>query len=88
MLNTHKDIAGRDLAIDNHVLLCEHNRIIVGKVTKLHDNWRSLVTVEPLASDAGSRRQEPAQKPLRRNSYNLYLVTDQEMLVAILRGAV
>ena len=91
MLNsshTHKDIAGRDLALDNHVILCEHNRIIVGKVIKLHDNWRSTVTVQPLNSDAGGRRHEPAQKPVRRNSYNLYLVTDQEILMAILRGAV
>jgi hypothetical protein len=87
-VSKHRDIAGRDLAIDHHVILCEHNRIILGRVIKLHDNWQSQVTVEPLRSTAGGRRVEPSLKPLRRSSYNLYLVTDQEILMAMLRGAV
>ena len=88
LVSKHRDIAGRELALDNHVILCELNRIIVGKVVKLHDNWQSTVTLQPLHSTAGGRRVEPNLKPLRRNSYNLYLVTDQEILMAMLRGAV
>jgi len=87
-MHTHQDIAGRDLAVDNHVILCEHNRIIVGKIIKLHEGWRSQITVQPLNSTAGQRRVEPSLKPLRRNSYNVYLVTDHEILMAMLRGAV
>jgi len=87
-MTTHLDIAGRELAVDQHVILCEHNRIILGKIVKLYDNWHSSVALQPLNSTAGGRRVEPNLKPLRRNSYNLYLVTDQEILMAMLRGAV
>jgi len=86
--DTHLDIAGRELAVDNHVLVCEHNRIILAKVTKLHHGRGSKITARSLNSTAGGRRVEPSTKPLLRNSYNVYLITEPEMLMAILRGAV
>lgn len=87
----HRDIAGRALAVDQHVILCEHNRIIVGKIVRLFDPIRardSRVKIQPLSSTAGGRRVEPNAKPMIRLSYNVYLVTEQELLVAMLRGAV
>jgi hypothetical protein len=87
----HRDIAGRALAVDQHVVLCEHNRIIVGKIVRLYDPIRagdSRVRIQPLNSTSGGRRPEPNAKPTIRLSYNLYLITDQELLVAILRGHV
>ena len=87
----HRDIAGRALAVDQHVILCEHNRIIVGKIVRLFDPksaGHSRVKIQPLNSTTGDRRPEPNAKPVIRLSYNLYLVTDQELLIAILRGHV
>lgn len=90
--STHyRDIAGRALAVDNHVIICEHGRIIVGKVVQLMKYTRygdSRVRVQPLSSTAGGRRVEPNSKPILRNSYNVYLITDNEILMAMLRGAV
>lgn len=87
----YRDIAGRSLAVDNHVIVCEHGRIIVGKIIKLMDNTRygdSRVRIQPLNSTAGGRRVEPNSKPILRNSYNVYLITDSEILMYMLRGAV
>lgn len=87
----HRDIAGQALAVDQHVILCEHNRIIVGRIVRLYDPIRasdSRVGIQPLNSTTGGRRPRPNIKPMIRLSYNLYQVSDQALLVAMLRGAV
>ena len=87
----YRDIAGRNLTLDNHVILCEHGRIIVGKVVQLMKYTRhgdSRVRIQPLNSSAGGRRMEPSTKPILRNSYNVYLITDHEILMYMLKGAV
>lgn len=84
----HRDIAGQELAIGDHVLVCEHNRPILAKVVKLHEFYGGdgRVTVQPLKSTTGGRRVEPSSKPLRRLSYNLFKIADSEITMAILRG--
>ena len=85
---SYRDISGRDLAVDDYVLVCEHNRPILAKITKLHPfcGGEGRVTVEPLNHTTGGRRPEPNSKPLRRLSYNLFKIADTEITMAILRG--
>ncbi len=83
-LNT-RDIAGNVLNTGDHCLVTHNNRIILARVITVRD---STVTVQPLNSSAGSRRGTPPQKPLRRNTYNVYRIADQEITMSILRGAV
>ena len=84
----HRDIAGRDLAVDDYVLVCEHNRPILAKIVKLHPFYGGdgRVTVQPLNHTTGGRRPEPNSKPLRRLSYNLFKIADTEITMSILRG--
>jgi len=83
----HRDIAGAHLSPGDHCLVTEHNRLILARVIKLYDASNQL-QLQPLHSDAGGRRSKPAQKPIRRECYNVYKIADAEITMSILRGAV
>lgn len=87
-MTSHRDIAGQILAVNDYVLISEHNRPILARVTKLHqvvcDTGR--ITVQPLKHTTGDRRPEPNSRPLRRLSYNVFKIADPEITMAILRG--
>jgi len=84
---THRDLAGAHLSPGDHCLVTEHNRIILARVIKLYADSNQL-QLQPLSSDAGGRRGRPAQKPIRRECYNVYRIADQEITMSILRGAI
>lgn len=81
----NRDIAGSPLNPGDHCLVTHNNRIILARVVTVGD---TTVTVQPLNSSAGGRRSTPPQKSLRRNTYNVYRIPDQEITVSILRGAI
>jgi hypothetical protein len=83
----HRDIAGAVLAPGDHCLVTEHNRLILARVLQVYDT-SNQVKLQPLNSSAGGRRSRPSQKPVRRECYNVYRITDQEITMTILRGAV
>ena len=83
----HRDIAGAVLAPGDHCLVTEHNRLILARVLQVYDT-SNQVKLQPLNSSAGGRRSKPSQKPVRRECYNVYRITDQEITISILRGAV
>jgi len=84
---THKDIAGATLAVGDHCIVTEHNRIILAQVVQLYEG-SNQVKLQPLNSSAGGRRSKPNQKSIRRECYNVYRIADQEITMSILRGAV
>ena len=83
----HRDIAGHHLSPGDHCLVTEHNRIILARVIKLYES-SNQVKLQPLRSDAGGRRSQPSQRPIRRECYNVYRIADSEITVSILRGAI
>ena len=83
----HRDIAGHPLSPGDHCLVTEHNRLILARVLQVYDT-SNQVKLQPLNSSAGGRRSRPSQKPVRRECYNVYRITDQEITMTILRGAV
>ena len=83
----HRDITGHHLSPGDHCLVTEHNRLIVARVIQVYDT-SNQVKLQPLRSDAGGRRSRPNQKQIRRECYNVYRITDQEITISILRGAV
>ena len=84
---THRDLAGNHLSPGDHCLVTEHNRIILARVIKLYDS-SDQAQLQPLNSSAGGRRRRPSQKLIRRECYNVFRISDQEITVSILRGAV
>jgi hypothetical protein len=82
-----RDLAGHDLSPGDHCLVTEHNRLILARVVKLYDS-SNQVQLQPLDSTAGGRRHRPKQKMIRRECYNVFRISDQEITVSILRGAV
>ena len=83
----HRDIAGAHLSPGDHCLVTEHNRLILARVIQVYDS-SNQVKLQPLKSSAGGRRSTPSQKPIRRECYNVYRITDTEITMSILRGAV
>ena len=83
----HRDIAGAHLSPGDHCLVTEHNRLILARVIKLYDA-SNQVQLQPLSSDAGGRRSCPCGMMIRRECYNVYRIADQEITMAILRGAI
>jgi len=83
----HRDIAGHHLSPGDHCLVTEHNRIILARVIEVYDS-SNQVKLQPLRSDAGGRRSQPSQRPIRRECYNVYRIADSEITVSILRGAI
>jgi len=81
----YRDIAGQTLNTGDHCLVTQNNRIILARVVTVNN---SSVTVQPLNSDSGGRRGRPPLKTLRRNTYNVYRIPDQEITMSILRGAI
>lgn len=79
-----RDIVGNPLEVDNCVLVCQNNRIVVGRITELHDTW---VMVRPLEAEAGKRREAPPQKVLRKYPYNVYAVNPKEIFWAQLKDS-
>lgn len=83
----HQDIAGATLQPGDHCLVTEHNRLILARVIKVYPASNG-VQLQPLNSSAGGRRSRPSQKLIRRECYNVYRITDQEITMSILRGAI
>ena len=83
----HRDIAGQTLAPGDHCLVTEHNRLILARVLKLYES-SNFLQLQPLNSSAGGRRSRPRQRQIRRESYNVYRIQDQEITMSILRGAI
>jgi len=80
-----KDILGTTIQTGSTVLTCHNNRIIIGRVAQTYEDSGN-VKVEPLPYDTDSRRPPPKMKPFRRSEYNVFVITDQEMLVGTLKG--
>ena len=79
------DILGTKIQVGATVVTCHNNRIIMGRVTKAYpESWQ--VQIEPLPWDTNARRDIPRMKPFRRQEYNVFVVTDKEMLVGTLKG--
>ena len=83
----HRDIAGAHLSPGDHCLVTEHNRIILARVIQVYES-SNQVQLQPVRSDAGGRRSQPSQKKIRRECYNVYRITDTEITMSILRGAI
>ena len=79
------DILGTPIEVGSVVVVCHNNRIILGRIIELFENSYS-VKVEPLPYDTDSRRPPPKMKPFRRSEYNVFVITDREMLVGTLKG--
>ncbi len=60
---------------------------LIRQIRQVYDT-SNQVKLQPLNSSAGGRRSRPSQKPVRRECYNVYRITDQEITMTILRGAV
>jgi hypothetical protein len=80
-----KDIVGNEIKLDSMVIVAHNGRIIIGQVKKLNDRSDS-VTVVPVHSDSGGRRQAPCMKPFRRADYNVFVINEGEALFAALKG--
>ena len=83
----HRDIAGSHLSPGDHCLVTEHNRLIFARVIQVYES-SNQVQLQPVRSNAGGRRGTPAQKKIRRECYNVYRITDTEITMSILRGAI
>lgn len=83
----HRDLAGHHLSPGDHCLVTEHNRLILARVVEVYDS-SNQVKLQPVRSDAGGRRGTPSLKQLRRECYNVYKISDSEITISILRGAV
>lgn len=79
------DLFGKEIAIDDYVLTCQNNRIVIAKIVKIDKTW---ITVKPIASNAGNRRSIPPQKTLRKLGYNISKIDDPEITFGMLRGAI
>ena len=82
---SHKDIIGNELKPDAVVVYTDNNRIVLGRVTKIHEG-STKVSVIPLQSDTMGRRPPPKAKTVRREDYNVFVVNDAEVLIGTLKG--
>lgn len=80
-----KDILGTTIQTGSTVLTCHNNRIIIGRVAETFEHSGN-VKVEPLPFDTDARRDIPRMKPFRRAEYNVFVITDREMLLGTLKG--
>ena len=82
---TMRDLAGVPIELDSLVITTESNRIITGRIVKINDRSRN-VTVEPIMSTTGGRRQPPIKRNLTRAEHNVYVIPRGEQLFTQLRG--
>lgn len=80
-----RDLAGVVIELDSLVITTESNRIITGRIVKINERSRN-VTVEPLMSTTGGRRQPPIKRYLTRAEHNVYVIPKGEQLFTQLRG--
>lgn len=80
-----RDIIGNDIQLDATVICTHNNRIVLGTVIKLNPN-STKVTVRPLQTESGGRRNSPPQKNLLREEYNVFVVNEGEFLIGTLKG--
>lgn len=80
-----RDIAGKCIELDDLVITTESNRIVTGRVIKINEKSRN-VTVEPIMSTTGGRRQPPIKRNLSRAEHNVYVIPRGEQLFTQLRG--
>jgi len=82
-----RDIIGTELKPDAVVVYTLNNRIVVGKIAKLHQpGAQSRVSIIPINSTTGGRRPAPKIKNHIREDYNVYVVNDGEYLIGALKG--
>jgi hypothetical protein len=81
----HKDIIGNDIQLDATVICTHNNRIVLGTVIKINPG-STRITVLPLPTDTGGRRNPPPQKKLVREEYNVFVVNDGEFMIGTLKG--
>jgi hypothetical protein len=79
------DILGTPIEVGSTVITCHNGRIIVGRIAELYDQTDN-VKVEPLPYDTNGRRPPPGMKPFRRADYNVFVVSDQDLVMGILKG--
>ena len=82
---SHKDIIGNELKPDAVVVYTDNNRIVLGRIAKIHEG-STKVSVIPLQSDTKGRRPPPKVKTVRREDYNVFVVNDGEVLMGTLKG--
>jgi hypothetical protein len=80
-----KDILGTTIQTGSTVLTCHNNRIIIGRVAETFEHSGN-VKVEPLPFDTDARRDIPRMKPFRRAEYNVFVVSDQDLVIGTLKG--
>ena len=79
------DILGTPIEVGSTVITCHNGRIIVGRIAELYEQTYS-VKVEPLPYDTDGRRDIPRMKPFRRAEYNVFVVSDQDLVMGTLKG--
>jgi hypothetical protein len=84
-MNDTVDILGTPIEVGSTVITCHNGRIIVGRIAEIYEQ-RGNVKVEPLPFDTNARRDIPRMKPFRRADYNVFVVNDQELFMATLKG--
>lgn len=80
-----KDILGTTIKTGSTVLTCHNNRIIIGRVAETYEHSGN-VKVEPLPFDTDARRDIPRMNPFRRAEYNVFVVSDQDLVIGTLKG--
>ena len=80
-----RDITGQPVEVGDIVLTTESNRLIQARVVKTNPP-KETVSLEPLMSTTGGRRQPPIQRRLSRLDRNVYVLKQGELLVQQLRG--
>ena len=80
-----RDITGQDIQVGDIVLTTESNRLIQARVIKTNPSTET-VSLEPLMSTTGGRRQPPIRRRLVRLDRNVYVHKQGELLFQQLRG--
>lgn len=80
-----RDLAGKSIELDDLVITTESNRIITGRVIKINERSGNI-TVEPIMSTTGGRRQPPIKRNLTRAEHNVYVIPRGEQVFTQLRG--
>ena len=80
-----RDITGQPVEVGDIVLTTESNRLIQARVLKTNPP-KETVSLEPLMSTTGGRRQPPRRRRLSRLDRNVYVLKQGELLFQQLRG--
>jgi hypothetical protein len=85
MKRVRRDIIGTELKSDAVVVYTLNNRIVLGKIVKVHKS-STKISIIPLNTTTGGRRPAPKIKNHIREDYNVYVVSDGELLMGTLKG--